>query len=73
MFRFFLTIALLLSVVGSAVAQQGEELKGLTHLRLLIDELDQDAQRCGVLVSSSKLKFSDDMAAVQRFMCESGR
>jgi hypothetical protein len=71
MIRPFLSVVLLLSVVGGAVAQQGVELKGLTHLGLLIEELDQDAQRCGVTrdlirdaiaytISSSKLKFSDD-------------
>jgi hypothetical protein len=71
MFRPFLSAALLLSVVGGAVAQQGVELKGLTHLGLLIEDLDQDAQWCGVTrdlirdaiaytISSSKLKLSDD-------------
>lgn len=71
MIRPFLSVALLLCVMGGAVAQHDEELKGLTHLRLLVGELDQDAQRCGITrslirdaiayaISSSKLKFSDD-------------
>ena len=71
MIRPFLSVGLLLCVVGGAVAQQREELKGLAHLGLLVEELDQDAQRCGITrslirdaiayaISSSKLKFSDD-------------
>jgi hypothetical protein len=53
------------------MAQESEELRGLTHLGLIVKGLDQEAQRCGITrdlirdaiaytIGSSKLKFSDD-------------
>jgi hypothetical protein len=71
MIRLFISVVLLLCVGGGAVAQQAEELRGLTRLGLLVEGIDQEAQRCGITrnlirdaiaytISSSKLKFSDD-------------
>jgi hypothetical protein len=72
MIRVFLSIVLLSCVVGGrAIAQQASNLKGLSHLGLLVDPLDQEAQRCGITrdlirdaiayaISSSKLTFSDN-------------
>jgi hypothetical protein len=72
MIRVFFSVVLLCCAAGgAAIAQQADDLKGLSHLGLLVDPLDQDAQRCGITrdlirdamaytISSSKLTFSDD-------------
>src|ERR1700693_3098564 len=70
MIRSFFSVVLLLCVGSVGAAQQAEELRGLTHLGLLVEGLDQEGQRCGITrdlirdaiaytISSSKLKFSD--------------
>ena len=69
--RIILSVGLLLFFLGSAVAAQGDDLKGVTNLGLLVEEPDQEAQQCGITrglirdaiaytISSSKLKFSED-------------
>ena len=72
MVRHFLSVALFLCVGGIAIgAHQAEGLRGLTHLGLQVEELDQETQSCGITrdlirdaiaypISSSRLGFSDD-------------
>jgi hypothetical protein len=69
---FFSVVLLTCTVVGGrAIPQQADDVKGLSHLGLLVETLDQDAQRCGITrdlirdaiaytISASKLTFSDD-------------
>jgi len=67
----FFSLVLLLALMGKAFAQNAEELHGLTHVGLAVEDLDEDAKRCGITkdlirdsvaytMSASKLKLSED-------------
>lgn len=56
LFRLFLTLFLLAS---GAQAEQGDALKGLKDIHLVIEELEEDAGKCGLTESEIRKRISE--------------